>query len=207
MCPPEVIHAAPAPLSIGPAIAVLATDVPDDPVVRTAVAQARLRQATRRGDIVITRRPSGRPRLDPPYPELGVSLSHRGDVLLVAICSAGTVGCDVEIDDPSLDGVRLSRDHFAACEAKAIARRSTVEARDMFWRLWVAKEAVLKVTGRGIHDGMDEPNASAHLDDLVGERPFRLAAGSRSPAARVMVRRLSRQAMPTIYCALAVTES
>lgn len=206
MYPPEAFRSEPALLTAGSACAVLVTDVPDDAEVRTAVAQARLRQATGRGDIVITRRQSGRPRLDPPHPELGVSLSHRGDVLLAAMCTTGPVGCDVEIDDPALDAVRLSRDCFSAAEAKVIVQRPTGEARDLFLRLWVAKEAVLKVTGRGIHDGMDEPDVCAHVGDLIDERLFRLAAGSRSPAAHVMVRRLSREAMPAIYCALAVTE-
>lgn len=195
-------------LSIGPAVAVLVAGVADEPVARTAAAQAALRSCTGRADIVIGRRPSGRPRLAPPYPELAVSLSHRGDLLLAAMSPSADVGVDLEPETAELDPHRLTADHFAPAEAAAIAPLDAGRGRDLFLRLWVAKEAALKVTGRGIYDGLCEPDLAHHLAALeASEAGVVLAPSPRLPALRLAVRRVTLPGRPVTYCALAVADA
>jgi 4'-phosphopantetheinyl transferase len=155
-------------------------------------------------DIVIGRRPSSRPRLYPPYHELGVSMSRRGGLLIAAFCATRPVGVDVELDSPALEPVALSADHFSTGEALAIAALPPPTARDVFLRAWVAKEAALKVTGRGIHDGVDEPDLSGVLDQICQEDAVALLqASARLPALHVVTRTLESDGA-SIYCALAV---
>ena len=129
----------------------------------------------------------------------------RGDLMLAAFSSVGAVGVDLEIDTPDLDPVRLASDHFAAAEAKAVALLEPARARDVFLRLWVAKEAALKVTGRGIHDGLGEPDLHRYLDLLrIEGSPMSLAASDRLPSLTLAVRRYVRRGAPAVYCGLAV---
>ena len=192
-------------LRVGCALAVLLDGVADDPAARTAAATSALRLAANRPDIAISRRESGRPRLAAPYRELAVSLSHRGQWLLAAFASDRDVGTDIEIDIPTLEPLLLARDHFAQTELHAIASLSDAAARDAFLRLWVAKEAALKVTGRGIHDGLGEPDLATHLPGLQQDGAgIALAASARLPALRIAVCRVTPGSGPVIYCGLAV---
>lgn len=176
---------------------------------RDAVAATALQAATGRQDIEIGRRPSGRPRLSPPHPELGVSLARRGSLLLAGFSPAGAVGVDLELPDDGIDPRRLARDHYSLAEARAVGAVATDRARrDLFLRLWVAKEAALKATGRGIYDGADEPDLAHLCHDLqrdgvvVSVRP-----GTRVPAVRLAVRRVALADGAPAYCALALLET
>ncbi len=187
------------------AVAVLVSGVVDGTAQRIEAAQIALRQCTGRGDILIGQRPSGRPRLALPYPELAVSLSHRADLLLAAFSPIGDVGADIEIDAPDIEAHRVATDHFSPGEAAAVARAGEATARDLFLRLWVAKEAALKVSGRGVFDGVGEPDLAAHLDRLAHDgAEIQIAARGRLPALTLVLRRLALPQRPSIYCGLAV---
>jgi 4'-phosphopantetheinyl transferase len=191
-------------LRSGHAVAVLADGVGDDAHLRTVAAQQSLRRHTGRSDIVIERRPSGRPRLAPPYPELALSLSHRGDLLLAAFSPGQAVGADIEIDAPEIEAQRLAADHFSAGEAKALACLGQAAARDLFLRLWVAKEAALKVSGRGIFDGVDEPDLAHHLGRVASDgAEVRIGASARLPPLSIVTRRVELPGRTAIYCGLA----
>lgn len=204
---------APAPvantvLAIGESVAVLVTCHAAEGD-RDALAAAALQAATGRGDIEIGRRPSGRPRLSLPHPELGVSLARRGSLLLAAFSPAGAVGVDLELPDDGIDPRRLARDHYSSAEANAVGAAATDRARrDLFLRLWVAKEAALKATGRGIYDGADEPDLAHLCDDLMRDGVVvSVGPGSRVPAVRLAVRRVALADGAPAYCALAVLET
>lgn len=177
---------------------------PSDP---TVIAQAHLRAATGLDDLSISRRPSGRPRLAPPYPELGVSLSARDGLLLAGVSTHAAVGVDLEVDTPGLDPASLAADHFATGEADAIAAHGPDAARDLFLRLWVAKEAVLKISGRGVYDGLAAPDLSGHLERLADDGAvLHFPATATLPALRLATRRLATDGRPAIFCALAVAD-
>jgi 4'-phosphopantetheinyl transferase len=163
-----------------------------------------LRAATGDARLLIGRRPSGRPRLMPPLAELGVSLARRGTVTAAAFEARTAVGVDLEREDADLDCVRLARDHFAAREAQQIAAESGDCRREFFLRLWCAKEAMLKISGRGVVDGMDDPDLSGVLDLLRHDGVVAsVPGGARCPAARVATRRVNR-GPDVLYVALAV---
>lgn len=165
-----------------------------------------LRRHTGRHDIAIARRPSGRPRLAAPYPELAVSIADSGCLTLAAFSPTRRVGADIEIADAAVDAVTLARDHFTPAEAAAVAAMPAPEpARDLFYRLWVAKEAALKLTGRGIFDGLAEPDLAPRLADIQRDGVvIDLPLTSRLPALALVVRRLHQLGPSAAYCALAV---
>jgi 4'-phosphopantetheinyl transferase len=192
-------------LSIGSAFALLLRDPPADRDGRCAMAGTALGRALGRDDIVIGRRPSGRPRLAPPHPELGVSLSSRGSLLLVGFVPSGNVGVDVELDESTsaVDPAALAADHFSMGEAREIAALSLPAAQDLFLRLWVAKEAVLKLTGRGVVDGMRHPDCTRSIEALRIDGATANPSLPSTPAVQVAVRRVNRPGAGFAYCALA----
>ncbi|WP_168879935.1 4'-phosphopantetheinyl transferase superfamily protein [Rhizobium sp. P28RR-XV] len=192
-------------LRVADAIAVLIRPAPVGREERDGAAQAALRSAAQRDDLVIYRRPSDRPALKPPHHELGVSLSHRADLLLAGFSPDTAVGVDIEIEDiDGFDPVAFAADHFSQSEAAAIARLDRGAAREVCYRLWVAKEAALKISGRGIFDGLDEPDLAKHLDIIrIDGANVRLEAGSRLPPIAVSAIRLAGPTDQPVYCALA----
>jgi 4'-phosphopantetheinyl transferase len=87
--------------------------------------------------------PHGKPRLDPPS-SLKFNVSHSGAVGLVAIANDADVGVDVEEVKPRPDLPGLARRVFTERE------REAVDGEMWFYRHWVAKEAFVKATGRGV---------------------------------------------------------
>lgn len=197
-----------AVLGLGSAIALLERDVPERSPLRDLIATAALRHATGRPDIVIERRVSGRPRLRTPYPELAVSMAGRADFLLVGFSPDAHVGVDIEpeVSVPMGDVERLARDHFAPAEADAVRSAGPgPQARDIFLRLWVAKEAALKLTGRGVFDGLREPDFSAALDRLIlDDAAIDVPPTCILPRFRVSTRHVLDARAGRVYCALAV---
>jgi 4'-phosphopantetheinyl transferase len=89
----------------------------------------------------------GQPRL--PGSGLYASVSHSGDIVAVALTSAGPVGVDVE-------AVR-SIDFAAVIESVcAAAERGEVRSAMDFYTFWTRKEAVLKATGEGLSRPMTD---------------------------------------------------
>jgi 4'-phosphopantetheinyl transferase len=87
--------------------------------------------------------PNGKPRLDPPS-KLQFNVSHSGSVGLIAIASETQVGIDVEQIKPRERQDGIARRVFTQAE------RDAIDGDDDFFRHWVAKEAFVKATGRGM---------------------------------------------------------
>lgn len=85
----------------------------------------------------------GKPRLDPDSP-LRFNLSHSAGLALIAVARDAEVGVDVEEVKPRHDLRRLARRVFTEAEREAI------DGQLAFYRHWVAKEAFVKATGRGV---------------------------------------------------------
>ena len=114
-------------------------------------------------------KPHGRPRV------VGfnghVSVSHSGNVVAVAITSAGPVGLDVE----AIDGRAATEYRSLADLVVSATERSFVDSRTAFLKVWTRKEAVLKATGYGLRVPMAEviissPYREPKLISLRGER-------------------------------------
>jgi 4'-phosphopantetheinyl transferase len=108
----------------------------------------------------VTRTPAGKPELE--ESDLGVSLAHSGEVVLVAIAQAREVGVDVEV--LRSDAARWSLVSHALTERER-QRLDVLDAptrAESFLRVWTRKEAILKAAGTGL--GIDPRRLE--LDDL-----------------------------------------
>lgn len=88
-----------------------------------------------------------KPRLEPHSP-LRFNLSHSGEVALVAVARDREVGADVEEVDRTRDVERLTRRVLLGSERAAVSEAANSDVA--FFQHWVAKEAFVKATGRGI---------------------------------------------------------
>lgn len=81
---------------------------------------------------------------------LRLSVSHSGDLVLVAFHLGSEIGVDVELVNPDLDGSALASVVLAPEEAEALAAVPAAERARAFTTYWTRKEAVLKATGDGM---------------------------------------------------------
>ncbi len=91
----------------------------------------------------------GKPRLDPP--DLEFNLSHTGRRVFAAFARQ-PVGLDVENPHRNLDWKGIAKRFFHPGELSQI--HSASDARLEFFRVWTAKEAVLKLFGTGLGEGL-----------------------------------------------------
>lgn len=92
--------------------------------------------------------PYGKPALDPPA--VRFNIAHSGELALIAVAARAEVGVDLELMRPRRDPMRVARDHFTATECDMIEGAPDPDRSALFYRLWVAKEAFVKATGRGL---------------------------------------------------------
>ena len=91
--------------------------------------------------------PHGRPRLA--QPGLEASISHAGDVVAVALTTAGPVGVDIEVVAPGEFESLIE----SVCTP---AEQEFVQGARDFYAYWTRKEAVLKATGEGLRRPMTD---------------------------------------------------
>jgi 4'-phosphopantetheinyl transferase len=111
---------------------------------------------------------SGKPAVEN-CPELSFSVSHAGNVGVIAVVGTGSVGVDVELPRPGLGAVACARRWFSRGEAATLEQLAEAQAADGFLRCWTVKEAVVKAAGVPL---------AAYADRVVVEpdpsRPLRL---------------------------------
>ena len=86
------------------------------------------------------------------HPEWHFSLSHGGDFAVCALSEA-PVGVDVEKLRP-VRAEALARRFFSEEEAAAVSTAVDKERCRVFFKLWTAKESVLKAQGVGLGGGL-----------------------------------------------------
>lgn len=133
--------------------------------------------------------------------DLELSVSHSGDVVMVAVTSGAACGVDVERLDGRRDSAALGRLVLAESE------RGTARTEREFLRAWTRKEAITKATGDGLRvpfsevvvSGPDEPPRvlawpypdppdSLSLVDLDAPPGYLAALAVRGPVSDVVVR-------------------
>lgn len=97
----------------------------------------------------------------PSVPGIEFNVTHSGNILLIAI-SANPIGIDIEFINQSFDHNQILRNCFDLDEIDFINTKS--ENLLNFYTLWTRKEALLKSTGEGLIDKLDQINC---LDDLI----------------------------------------
>ncbi len=100
---------------------------------------------------------AGRPALalDGVAAAFDFNVSHSGSHALIAWSPITRVGVDIEAGRAAIDWQPLARMVFAAADAAAVAALPPERQREAFYRVWTAKEALLKVLGVGIAGGLD----------------------------------------------------
>lgn len=93
--------------------------------------------------------PFGKPLLAE-RPDLHFNVSHSGDLALIGLSAERMIGVDIELMRENLDEVELARMFFCASEHRLIASKAGAAQLEAFYRIWTAKEAVLKAFGIGV---------------------------------------------------------
>jgi len=88
----------------------------------------------------------GKPRLDDSSAGVRFNLSHSAGLALIAIAHDAEVGVDLEEIKPRADLRGVARRVFTQAEREAVE----IGGETAFYHHWVAKEAFVKATGRGI---------------------------------------------------------
>jgi phosphopantetheinyl transferase len=106
--------------------------------------------------VAIRRGPNGKPyRLGGPE----FNLSHTEGGIFVAV-SLNPVGLDVESTHRRVHGLELARKFFSEAEVHELILCNESERNAAFIRRWVAKEAMVKLSGEGIFLGLREALAT-----------------------------------------------
>jgi 4'-phosphopantetheinyl transferase len=87
----------------------------------------------------------GKPELD----GLHFNISHSGGRLAVAFGCDGPLGLDIEQISPRLHARDIAGRYFSAREREELDTADDAEYLRRFYRLWTAKEAVMKATALG----------------------------------------------------------
>lgn len=112
--------------------------------------------------IRLARTPAGKPYLDHPDARgLRFSVSHSGELGVVAVTHGREVGVDVQRTRPVARAALIAERRFTGAEAAELRRLEGAQRLALFHRLWVRKEAYLKATGAGVAGGLDSFDALA----------------------------------------------
>jgi 4'-phosphopantetheinyl transferase len=88
--------------------------------------------------------------------DLDFSLSHSGELVLIAVASGRRVGADVERLRARTDVLAIASGSLSGRERRAVeAGRTDAARREAFFRCWTRKEAYLKGLGAGLAGGLD----------------------------------------------------
>jgi len=86
---------------------------------------------------------SGKPSfIDTDLPAFNIS--HSGDFVFVAMDYCDDIGCDIEVIRERRGYIALARHAFSPQEYRWLTLQLCEQRNDAFWRLWTAREAILK---------------------------------------------------------------
>ena len=104
-------------------------------------------------------------------PDLRFSVSHSGELALIALTLGREVGVDLEQLDREIRFESIARRFFTGAEVKALQGLPPEKRRSGFFLCWTRKEAVLKARGEGLAVSLDSFTVS-----LIPGEPARLMA-------------------------------
>jgi 4'-phosphopantetheinyl transferase len=99
----------------------------------------------------------GRPALaaDFAHTRLQFSVSHSGDLVLIAVALGRAVGVDVERIRTDIAVDEIAARFFSAHEQRTLARLAAGRQREAFFACWTRKEAYIKARGDGLNLPLD----------------------------------------------------
>ncbi len=117
-----------------------------------------------------------------PDTSLQFNMSHSKDSAVYAVTTTGHVGIDVELFDRRVEIDDLSGHYYTSSEQAVLADLGPAARREMFFWLWTAKEARMKLTGEGL--ALDPRNIDVAIEKGV---PSGYRAPSTPPATLAVV--------------------
>jgi 4'-phosphopantetheinyl transferase len=118
---------------------------------------------------------AGKPSLE--GAPLHFNLSHSDERALLGVSATHEIGVDIEKVRSNIEALAISRHYFFGSEREAIETAPSQERDTVFFRYWVAKEAVLKAQGIGLGFPLDrfrvafsEDGARARIETLDPDR-------------------------------------
>lgn len=107
------------------------------------------------------------------YPEFCYSLSHSGD-WVVCVVDKAPVGIDIqEMKEVKL---KIAKRFFHKKEYERLSKIEELEKqRKEFYAMWAAKESYVKLTGRGIGEGIEQFVVEESYQQMQNEQGERLA--------------------------------
>jgi len=129
----------------------------------------------------------GKPYL-PGFPELKFSLSHSGEMALIAAAPGVEVGADIERVRAVPDCESIAERFFPPSEAAAFAAAGRDRERE-FFRRWTRIEAMLKARGVGLYGAGREIEGEWTVGEIAvpGEGDYCAAVAAVSPGMRIVV--------------------
>lgn len=94
--------------------------------------------------------------------DVNFNLAHSKDVLAVAFARGVQIGVDVECMDRDVDVVKMLSMLCSPAEQILIEKIEPVRRRQLFIELWTKKEAILKASGSGLSQPMNELNLTTN---------------------------------------------
>lgn len=107
--------------------------------------------------LVFAKQTKGKPYFaDPLCADWHFNLSHSKTGAAIAVSFGEPIGIDIEWMKPNRELLGIAQRFFATSEAATLSTLPEAEQQAAFYRLWTYKEAVLKATGAGITEGVEE---------------------------------------------------
>jgi len=106
-------------------------------------------------DLAFIKQAHGKPMLaDNPH-RLHFNVSHNEQLIVLAVCVADEVGCDIEDPQRKVNVPAITRRYFAPQEQQLLANLKEQQQQQTFFEIWTLKEAFVKATGLGIALGLE----------------------------------------------------
>ncbi len=96
------------------------------------------------------------------HPLVNFNISHSGDYIIIGFANKWSVGVDIELMNPHVDLYNMIINCMSTTEVSVILNSEV--PRQMFYKYWTRKEALLKGIGIGVTDRMKEINCSDGLN-------------------------------------------
>jgi len=100
--------------------------------------------------------------------ELHFNLSHSGDHVLAAF-SSEEIGIDIENPARCPDFRAIAKRFFLPAESKLIEAAGD-SGRELFFRIWTAKEAIVKLSGHGLASGIKVAESNGGTRGILAGR-------------------------------------
>lgn len=89
------------------------------------------------------------------YQHLQFSISHSGNFILIGFGMYFPLGIDIEIVNPNIDHLNLSKSVFSIREITSLQKLTGKKLIEGFYNIWTQKESYIKAKGLGLHMSLD----------------------------------------------------